>query len=218
MALSDRQIERYSRQIIVPGIGGHGQERLLAATLALSGEMADLEAPLAYLVGAGVGTILVETTGGSPIDSRIIDDLRDLNPDSRVAARAVPPVRVDCSIILIGSAKALETARGAADRFAGRPLVLVRLDAPSRIAMMTISPCPFCADSQLLGPFGNRAENADFVAMLATAEALRLLAGKEQTVTPRLIEFSGYQSQSVTIGTRVGANRCRCESGPIGNG
>src|SRR5207249_4074584 len=74
MALSDRQIERYSRQIIVPAFGGHGQERLLAATLALSGELADLEAPLAYFVGAGVGTVLVEAAAGAPVESRMIHD------------------------------------------------------------------------------------------------------------------------------------------------
>lgn len=213
MALSDRQIERYSRHIIVPGIGGRGQERLLVATLAITGETADLEAPLAYLAGAGVGTILVETADGAPIDSRLIDDLRDLNPDSRVAAMtAVPPARIDCSIILIGSAKALEAARGAIDHSAGRPLVLVRLDAPARIASLAATPCPLCAEVDLLGPFGKRAEQADFIAMLATAEALRLLASEERAVSPRLIEFNGYRSQNVAIGRRIGKGRCRCES------
>ncbi len=218
MALSDRQIERYSRQIIVPGIGGYGQERLLAATLAISGELAELEAPLAYLVGAGVGTVLVEAAGGSRIDSRIIGDLRDLNPDSRVAAMDEPPVQADLAMVLIGSAAGLETARHAIDRSAGRALVLARLDLPPRIALLAATPCPLCAEIQLLGPFGNRAENADFVAMLATAEAIRLLAGPEPAGAPRLIEFSGYQSQSAAIGKRTGADRCRCESGWSGNG
>ena len=60
MTLTDAQIDRYSRQIIVPRIGGRGQERLLAARILLAGDARDIEAPLAYLVGAGVGAICVE--------------------------------------------------------------------------------------------------------------------------------------------------------------
>jgi hypothetical protein len=218
MVLSDRQIERYSRQIIVPGFGGRGQERLLAATLALSGELADLEAPLAYFVGAGVGTVLVEAAAGAPVESRMIDDLRALNPDSRAVAMDEPPARVDLLMMLIGSAAGLETARHAIARGAGGPAVLVRLDAPPRIALLAASPCPLCTEIELLGPFGDRAESAEFVAMLATAEAVRLLADQERAPAPRLIEFSGYESQSIALRKRSGPHRCRCESGRSGDG
>jgi len=35
--LTDAQIERYGRQIILPEVGGRGQERLLAARVAVAG-------------------------------------------------------------------------------------------------------------------------------------------------------------------------------------
>ncbi len=209
MTLSDRQIERYSRQIIVPGIGGVGQERLLAATVALIGEPDDLEAPLAYLVGAGVGTIMVTFAGGAPIDSRVVDDLRALNPDSRVVP-GDPARQSLLALALIGTDASLEAARRTIDAQAGRLVIIARLDLPPRIAALAIAPCPTCADANLFGTFGQRAEQAEFVAMLATAEAIRILA-RDEPVAPRLIEFDGDQSRSIAIARRAGVDRCRCE-------
>jgi len=57
MALRDDQIERYSRQILLPQVGGKGQEKLLAAKVLIIG-VGGLGSPVAaYLAGAGVGTI-----------------------------------------------------------------------------------------------------------------------------------------------------------------
>lgn len=54
MALSAEQIDRYSRQILVPEIGGRGQERLLAATVACLGDCESLRVAASYLAAAGV--------------------------------------------------------------------------------------------------------------------------------------------------------------------
>ena len=80
MSLTDAQIDRYSRQIIVPHIGGRGQERLLAARILLVGDARDIEAPLAYLVGAGVGTICLKPSA----DQAVFTEKRELNPDVSV--------------------------------------------------------------------------------------------------------------------------------------
>ncbi len=57
MALSGEQIERYSRQILVPEIGGRGQERLLSSTVALCGESEGISIAANYLAAAGVAVI-----------------------------------------------------------------------------------------------------------------------------------------------------------------
>ncbi len=57
MPLTERQIERYSRHIILKEIGGQGQEKLLSSKVLIIGA-GGLGAPAAlYLAAAGVGTI-----------------------------------------------------------------------------------------------------------------------------------------------------------------
>ena len=57
MKFSEEQIHRYSRQIILPGIGGKGQRKLQTAKVFIMGA-GGLGSPAAfYLAAAGVGTI-----------------------------------------------------------------------------------------------------------------------------------------------------------------
>ena len=57
MSLTEQQIERYSRHIILPEVGGKGQVKLLSGR-ALLGGAGGLGSPAAlYLAAAGVGTI-----------------------------------------------------------------------------------------------------------------------------------------------------------------
>jgi len=57
MSLREDQIERYSRQIILPNVGGKGQEKLLNAKVLIIGA-GGLGSPSAlYLASAGIGKI-----------------------------------------------------------------------------------------------------------------------------------------------------------------
>jgi hypothetical protein len=55
--LSDSQIDRYSRQIVLPEIGSERQERLLRAEVAIYGSGDATLVCASYLAGAGVGTL-----------------------------------------------------------------------------------------------------------------------------------------------------------------
>ena len=51
---SDEEVRRYSRQMVLPELGGVGQERLRATRAAAASEVEAL-----YLAAAGVGTLVV---------------------------------------------------------------------------------------------------------------------------------------------------------------
>ena len=187
MPLTDAQIDRYSRQIIVPHVGGRGQERLLAARMIIAGDARDIEAPLAYMVGAGVGSIFLKPSA----DQRVFVEKRELNPDVTVTDELKAPI--DLALLIIGS----EAARKVADEIMTdhdvRALVIARLDAPGTITIIPNTKGPQSADS----PFGTRTEAANFIVMLATAEAFKLLAGYTENPPRAMIEidFDGYETR-----------------------
>ena len=212
MVLSDRQIERYSRQIIVPRLGGAAQERVLAARMILAGDVDGVELPLAYLVGAGVGTIVLQTTDGDVAKrDALIARSRESNPEVVVSAAAGAE-----SAALVLAIIASEGARDAAEQLSSeRPhaaFVAARLDNPAKIAILPAPPppCLRCADGgAMLAPVAVRDAIAEFVAMVATAEAFKLLAGYASAPSPVIIDFDGYQSRSQAAKASPG---CACST------
>ncbi len=102
MGLREDQIERYSRQIILPNVGGKGQEKLLAARVLIIGA-GGLGSPAAlYLASAGIGKIgivdsdkvelnnlqrqILHTSKdvGKPKVASAKDTLKAINPDVEV--------------------------------------------------------------------------------------------------------------------------------------
>jgi adenylyltransferase/sulfurtransferase len=59
MTLSDRQLDRYARHIVLSEIGGEGQKRLLAASVAIVGAGGIGSPVIQYLAAAGVGRLRV---------------------------------------------------------------------------------------------------------------------------------------------------------------
>ena len=57
--LSDAELERYARHIVLPQVGGPGQRRLKGASVALVGAGAIGSAALPALAGAGVGRLTI---------------------------------------------------------------------------------------------------------------------------------------------------------------
>jgi len=230
--LTNGQIERYSRQIIVPGVGGRAQERLLAAHAALVARPKDAAAALAYLAGSGVGRITIYPVANRAPYAALIERTRDLNADVQAAlakdgtqhatvhalSHAWPdhsPATFDVILALIGDQVAADVTARAARARRARAAVIARLDTPARIAILPAPPpCPLCAGADLLDAPHARAANAGVVAMAAVAEAFKLLAGLAgQQLESTLIDFDGYAARTRPLGREArGERHCICEA------
>jgi molybdopterin-synthase adenylyltransferase len=119
MALSPDEIERYARHIVIPEVGGPGQNRLKNARVLVIGA-GGLGAPVAYyLAAAGIGTIGIvdnDTVSISNLQRQIIhttprvgmaktasagETIRALNPHVNVVSHAVR-LTVDNAMEIIG--------------------------------------------------------------------------------------------------------------------
>ena len=205
MPLSDRQIERYSRQILVAG--GVAQERLLASRIALIGTAGEVEPALRYLVGAGVGRIGLHLVDqDSAVRDRLMALARAL--DSNVAIQSEEPLAAgpDLRLIIIGNignGKVLAALKSRSAELWNSAVVMVRLDPPARIAVLPhAGPPPAALEEDLFAPWstlapgGASGDNAGFVTMVAVTEVLKLLMQAPLPAESIMIEFDGYQTRS----------------------
>lgn len=212
MALSDEQIERYSRQIIVPGIGGRGQERLLRSSALVAGDDAVVRTAALYLAGAGVGRIDVGA-------ATLAAELLDLNPEVRaglwrIEDEATPIDAYDAAVV---SARALEPIL----RIARAPVgCLVTGGTAGRSGWLTVSapataraPCPLCAARANADGAPVEAPSLDspiagLIGSLAALEVLRRLLGLGEDSRGRWLH---YDAEASTLGERAPAAQPGCE-------
>jgi hypothetical protein len=211
MGLTDQQIERYARQIIVPGIGGIAQERLLAARMMLVGDQADIGLVLPYFVGAGIGQIRLLVPGpDSNGQNALIARARDLNTD--VTVSAIDDIKEFDLVFAIGA----QPLTGASIAITVPPLceapsIIVSLAEPPTIAIATSHPpCPLCADLSPMTLGGGRGDTARFVAMVAAAEALKFLTRLLPPSPPALLQFNRFECVSSPLRRKQPMVPCTC--------
>lgn len=108
--LTDRQIERYSRQIILQPVGGRGQERLLGTAVVVVGDHVAGDTALVYLAAAGVGR-LVRVARKPPAAGRSAPDARIETWSGAPNAEALRNVASTCALVVcVGTVAELEPA------------------------------------------------------------------------------------------------------------
>ncbi|WP_224370027.1 HesA/MoeB/ThiF family protein [Hyalangium versicolor] len=99
MALSEAQIQRYSRQILLKDVGGRGQEALLKGGAKLEGDGPAVLTAAAYLAGGGTsvmgseeplcpasaGFLIASEDVGRPVAEVLARVLPDVNPDAAIS-------------------------------------------------------------------------------------------------------------------------------------
>ena len=103
MALSDEQLERYSRHITLKEIGVRGQKKLLDAKVLIIGA-GGLGAPAAmYLAAAGAGTIGIADSDSvdlSNLQRQVIHTTNDIGkPKAESAAETIKALNPDVNVI-----------------------------------------------------------------------------------------------------------------------
>src|ERR1700721_2415012 len=91
MKLSGEEIERYSRQIILRGVGGPGQQKVKAARVLVVGAGGLGSPALQYLAGAGVGTVAIvddDSVALSNLHRQVIHATEDVGQPKTDSAQA----------------------------------------------------------------------------------------------------------------------------------
>ena len=111
MALSDEELDRYARHIVLPQVGGAGQLRLKAAKVAVVGAGGIGGGAIPALVGAGVGHLTIID------DDRV--ELSNLQRQPLYASDQIGERKVDLAARFIGKRNPIIECRTVADRIEG---------------------------------------------------------------------------------------------------
>jgi len=190
--LSETQIERYSRQIILPQVGGRGQTRLLSGVLTIWGS-GDLAATAGrYLAAAGVGYLRVSSSTAALIDG--------VNPDCHVVAleadARAQTVDGAAAVLCAGADRATCARIGAACVAAGVPWMVG--DATGTVGWMyscdgVDASCYGCV-AQAVGHAGRgcgplEQVTAGFIGTLLATEAMKVMLNLRSATVGRRIVF-----------------------------
>jgi molybdopterin-synthase adenylyltransferase len=205
MGLSDAEVARYGRQLVLPGLGPIAQEFLRAARVHVVGAGAVAGPALLYLAQAGVGTLYVDDGAdvgaedatawlyrpsdvGEPRLFRAIAAVKASNAFAKArghSTEADPTAALVCPASAATAREAAERARGA-----GLPHVVAVADGDGGevVAVPPGAPCYACASRPGTGaPTGPAAAAA--LGALGALELVMLLGGVHQGTRGRRIDL-----------------------------
>jgi len=224
--LNDRQIELYSRQIILRELGGLGQRKLLESRCLAVGGGPALETAVSYLTGAGVGALDLwpatdphrAVTAGD--EAQRLDLIRSAERAPETAVRVVSPredVDLDrYDVVLVASVRAVGSPSSAilpasATGQARQGTIGILLD-PGRWLGLLLTPtvsasCPSCTRlddaAPARDPVPEPTEDAlalPLTGAMAALAAVLWLAGIAQEIEPRGLRLAADAATWVDAG------------------
>lgn len=119
--LSPEELSRYHRHILLPEVGGHGQQLLKAARVMVIGAGGLGSPVLQYLAAAGVGTLGIVDDDGvslSNLQRQVIHDTGTLSEKkTESAARAIARLNPNCRTVRYEERFSIEFARDYLPRY-----------------------------------------------------------------------------------------------------
>lgn len=125
MTLSDQQLDRYARHIVLRDIGGAGQSKLLSSHVLLVGAGGIGCPAIQYLAAAGVGTISVvddDVVSLSNLQRQILYTENDIGT-AKIDAAGAAVARLNPDVTFIGHKKRIDRSTSA-DILAGADVVI----------------------------------------------------------------------------------------------
>jgi adenylyltransferase/sulfurtransferase len=130
MSLSDAELERYARHIVLKEVGGSGQAKLRRSTVAVIGAGGIGSPAIQYLAAAGVGTLLLiddDRVDLSNLQRQTVFSEDDIGR-TKVAAAAGAVVRLNPNVIVVVRSEQIN-ARNARGLLAGADVILDGTDS-----------------------------------------------------------------------------------------
>ena len=188
--MDDAQIERYSRQLVLAEIGPRGQARLLAARVAVTVTGVAGEHIVAYLAGAGVGTLAVASPLAAFIDPA--------HPDVHVEPITATSAPYDVAV---------------ADALGNDPPAARRTFWVAHGRAAETPPCPTCAtavvgDPPLVPPELTAIRDA-VVATLVATEAVKALLEIGTPLRGRVVTYDPVSATIVSTAITPTCDSCR---------
>ena len=125
MILSDAELERYARHIVLQDVGGAGQMKLRAATVAVIGAGGIGSPAIQYLAAAGIGCLILiddDAVDLSNLQRQTIFGTDDVG-QPKVVAAALAVARINPNVAVTVHVERI-TPENAADLIAGADVVL----------------------------------------------------------------------------------------------
>lgn len=205
MALSESQIGRYSRQLLLPGLGEAGQERLGAARVRVVGAGPLAGPALLYLAQAGMGRLWVDDAAmvspedlsawlygpgdvGRPRSAAAAEALRTAN--GLVEAEPFRAGNLPTAVLVASGAQSTDRVAAEEARLLGLPHVVAEADGEGGAVTVIPagSPCYKCAFRTGHGAIPTPAATAA-VGALAALELVLLVADVSQEPRGRRIDL-----------------------------
>ena len=192
MALTDEQLERYSRHIILREIGVRGQKKLLAAKVLIIGA-GGLGAPAAmYLAAAGVGTIGIADCDNvelSNLQRQIIHKTADIGkPKVQSAAETIKELINDACVL-----GRKPFCHAGILRFEGQLMTYVPGQGPCYRCIFEAPPpkdaVPSCREAGVIGAM------AGIIGSMQALEAVKYITGQGELLTGAMLVFDGLKME-----------------------